>query len=108
MKIDTLPKDLPLAHHTIHSLTDAAGVRIGCIEGAVWLTLDGDPRDIVLEAGDAFTTPDHRRALIYALQPSRISLVLPAVLPLLDRSRPLGHVFGRHGAGGREAAVHIA
>src|SRR5687767_6949182 len=108
MKTDSLPKDLHLAHHAIHSLPDAAGVQIRCIEGTVWLTLDGDPRDIILEAGDVFTVPEHRRTLIYALQPSRVSLVSPAVLPLLDRARPLGHVFGRHGAGGREAAVHIA
>ena len=74
MKIDSLPEDLHLAHHALHSLPDAAGVRIGCIEGTVWLTLDGDTRDIILESGEAFTTPDHRRALVYALQPSRISL----------------------------------
>ena|SRR5688500_3398023 len=108
MKTDSLPNDLQLAHHTIYSLPDAAGIQIGCTEGTVWLTLDGDSRDIILEAGEVFAATEHRRALIYALQPSRISLVSPAVLPLLDRARPLGHVFGRHGAGGREAAVHIA
>lgn len=108
MKTDSLPNDLQLAHQAIHSLPDAAGVQIGCIEGTVWLTLDGDARDIILEAGEVFTAPEHRRALIYALQPSRISLGSPAVLPLLDCAGPLGHVFGRHGAGGRETAVHIA
>ncbi len=108
MKTDSTPKELHLPHHAIHSLPDAAGVQIGCIEGTVWLTLDGDARDIILEAGEVFAAPEHRRALIYALQPSRISLGSPAVLPRLDRARPLGHVFGRHGAGGREAAVHIA
>jgi hypothetical protein len=108
MKTDSLPKDLNLARHAIHSLRDAAGVQIGCTEGTVWLTLDGDSRDIILEAGEVFAATEHRRALIYAMQPSRISLVSPAVLPLLDRARPLGYVFGRHGAGGREAAVHIA
>jgi hypothetical protein len=108
MKTDSLQKDLNLAHHAIHSVPDAAGVQIGCAGGTVWLTLDGDPRDIILEAGEVFITPEHRRALIYALQPSRISLVSPAVLPLLDRVRPLRHVFGRHGAGGRQAAIHIA
>lgn len=108
MKTDSLPNDLQLAHHAIYSLPDAAGIQIGCTEGTVWLTLDDDPRDIILEAGEVFTAPEHRRALIYALQPSRISLVSPAVRPLLDRARPLGDVLGRHGAGGREAAVHIA
>lgn len=108
MKTESVPNDLQLAHHAIYSLPDAADIQIGCIEGTVWLTLDGDTRDIVLEAGEAFTTQEHRRALIYALQPSRISLVSPTILSLLDRARPLGHIFGRHRAGGREAAVHIA
>jgi hypothetical protein len=108
MKTDSLPKELHLAHHAIHSVPDAAGVQIGCVEGTVWLTLDGDERDIILEAGEAFTAPEHRRALIYAMRPSRISLISPTILSLLDRARPLGYIFGRHRARGREAAVHIA
>lgn len=78
MKTDSLPSDLRLAHQAIYSLEDAAGVQIACREGTVWLTLDGDPRDIVLEAGEVFTTPQHRHALVYALQPSRISLATAA------------------------------
>jgi hypothetical protein len=74
MKTHSLPGDLQLTYQAIYSLADAAGVQIACREGTVWLTLDGDPRDIVLEAGEAFTTPEHRHALVYALQPSRISL----------------------------------
>ena len=74
MKTHYLPGDLRLTHQAIYSLPDAAGVQIACREGTVWLTLDGDPRDIVLEAGEAFTTPEHRRALVYAMQSSRISL----------------------------------
>jgi hypothetical protein len=73
MKTDPLRNELQLAHQAIHSLPDAAGIQIGCEEGAVWLTLDGDPHDYILEAGEVFTTPEHRRALVYALQRSRIS-----------------------------------
>jgi hypothetical protein len=40
----------------------------------VWVTLDGDPRDYVLEPGESFTTQEHSRALVYALERSRVSL----------------------------------
>lgn len=50
----------------------AAGIR--CLEGSLWLTLDNDPRDIVLEAGDSFEAPAHRRCLLYALEPARFVL----------------------------------
>lgn len=68
------PMQLDLQYRALFSLTDAAGVRIDCDAGSVWLTLDNDPRDIVLEAGESFATPQHRRALIYAMEPSRLRL----------------------------------
>ena len=66
--------NLNLAHHAAFSVPDAANVRIACVEGTVWITLDNDPRDIVLEACGVFTTPEHRRAIIYAMKPSQITL----------------------------------
>ncbi|MFL5145336.1 MAG: DUF2917 domain-containing protein [Microvirga sp.] len=71
---DTLPRVVRLEHQAIYSLADAAGVEVVCGEGTVWLTLDNDPRDYVLEAGETFTTAEHRPALVYALAPSRIAL----------------------------------
>ena len=37
------------------SLHDAAGVEIACLSGRVWITMEGDSRDITLGAGDAYT-----------------------------------------------------
>ncbi|MDI1341883.1 DUF2917 domain-containing protein [Polaromonas sp.] len=68
--------DLNLAHQAMFTVSDAAGVQIRCHEGCLWLTLDDDPRDIVLDAGASFLTTEHRRALIYAMQPSSLSLVV--------------------------------
>ncbi|MBI2768638.1 MAG: DUF2917 domain-containing protein [Burkholderiales bacterium] len=73
------PIQLELQRRALFSVTDAAGVRIDCREGSVWITLDNDPRDIVLEAGGSFTTPEHRRALVYAMEASRLSVTGPAV-----------------------------
>ena len=73
--------ELQLDRRALFSLPDAAGVQIRCHSGSLWLTLDGDPRDIVLEAGDSFTSPEHRRALLYAFDASRIELAAPPARP---------------------------
>ena len=70
--------DVRLDHQAIYRVPDAADMRIVCRSGSVWVTLDDDPRDVVLSAGESFTTPDHRRALIYAIEPSRVSVALPS------------------------------
>ena len=56
------------------SITDASNVDIACVEGSIWITLDNDLRDILLDSGGVFTTLDHRRAVVYALTPSRVYL----------------------------------
>ena len=75
---DSSPLDLTLAHQAMFSVSDAAGVQITCHEGSLWVTLDDDPRDIVLDAGGSFLTTEHRRALIYAMKPSSLSLLVAA------------------------------
>ena len=63
-----------LGHQGLFDIADAAGVTVRCDEGSVWLTLDNDPRDFVLEAGEVFTTAEHRHALVYALGTASITL----------------------------------
>jgi len=86
MMTDSSPLDLTLAHQAMFSVSDAAGVQITCHEGSLWVTLDDDPRDVVVDAGGSFLTTEHRRALIYAMEPSSLSLVVaPSVA-----ARPAG------------------
>ena len=63
-----------LAPRQLHSIPDASGVGITCRSGSVWITVDNDPTDYVLEAGESFITSDHGRALVYALGEARIDL----------------------------------
>ena len=74
---------LSLAKRTIFTLPDAAGVGIECRSGSVWITLDHDPRDIVLAPGERFEGDQHRRVLVSALEPSCITVSgsQPAALP---------------------------
>ncbi len=71
--------DLSLQRQAMVSIPDAASLRVSCAEGAVWITLDQSTEDVVLQAGDVFTTPEHRRAIVYALKPSRIAVAAPVV-----------------------------
>ncbi len=66
--------ELGLQREAMFSVPDAAGLRIDCRQGTVWITLDGDVRDFVLERCESFSTAEHRRALIYAMQPARIAI----------------------------------
>lgn len=74
--------ELTLEHHALLSVADAADLQIDCREGTVWVTLDHDPRDVVLATGERFVTAEHRRAVIYALEPARIAVQRTAAEPV--------------------------
>jgi DUF2917 family protein len=66
-----------LDHQGLFDIADASGVTVRCDKGSVWLTLDNDPRDFVLEPGEVFQTDEHRHALVYALNAATITLRTP-------------------------------
>ncbi len=61
---------IPVAKGGLLSLGDGGKVEIGCESGAVWITQDNDPRDVVLNAGEHFVSDRTGTVLIYALQPA--------------------------------------
>jgi hypothetical protein len=63
-----------LAPRQLHDIPDASGVTVTCRAGSVWLTVDGDPNDYILEAGESFALPGRGRVLVYALGAARIDL----------------------------------
>ena len=82
--------DLSLAHQGMFSVADAAGLQMTCREGSLWITLDHDTRDIVLSAGESFLTTQHRRAIIYAIGPSSLSLEMAPAAPSARRTGQAG------------------
>ena len=70
----THPYQVQLAARGLYEIPDVSGVRIACEQGSVWITLDYDPRDIVLEPGGTFCGAERRRALVYALTPCRLTV----------------------------------
>lgn len=83
------PVDLP--RRAMLKLADAATVQIECRSGSLWITLDDDPRDFIVEAGQRFSTPAHTQAIIYALQ-AAVVVVQQAQRPAApSRAVAVGH-----------------
>ena len=77
--------DVDLPKHTTFTLADAHGVAVRCVAGSLWITLDGDIRDIVLAPGEGYAGDAHRRALVTALTPSRLAVEVPR--PVLAKAQ---------------------
>jgi quercetin dioxygenase-like cupin family protein len=66
-------KTLALATDHFARLHGAARLRV--TQGRLWVTIDGEPDDHLLEAGDAFALPAHARVLAQALDaPARLCI----------------------------------
>ena len=59
----------------IRHLHAAQGRRVECLSGSLWITQDGDRRDIVLAAGEAFEFDRRGEALLSAFDDSRYLLL---------------------------------
>ena len=90
--------DVNLGYRALFSVPDASGLDITCESGTVWITLDNDPRDIILEAHRTFTTPEHSQAIIYAMEPSKLLVTdrvsMAGARPAFSRQRVPSLNFG--------------
>ena len=67
LDMSTALKYREIAKGKILEIKQALGVTIECLEGSVWVTLDGNMRDVILEAGQSFCVDRQQRTLIQAL-----------------------------------------
>lgn len=51
------------------------GVTVECIQGSLWLTHGGDCKDIILEAGQRYSSATRGRPLVHALDTAQVRLV---------------------------------
>lgn len=58
----------------IHAFRPGEATAITVNRGSVWVTLDNDERDIVLEPGESFEAPAGRRIVLYAFEVSLVAL----------------------------------
>ena len=80
MNQDLINGSRTLAKGRIRHVHGERGKRVECLAGSIWITQDGDLRDIVLEAGDAFDFDRRGDALLSAFADSRY-LLLDACAP---------------------------
>lgn len=73
MKTETLTVDLNMPHKALQVIPRGA-LRLVCREGSVWITLDHEQRDVVLQPGEVFTTRPQQRVIAYALKDSVLRL----------------------------------
>jgi hypothetical protein len=78
MNQDLLNGTRTLAKGTVRHLHAERGRRVEVVSGSIWITQDGDRRDIVLQNGEAFDFDRAGDALLSAFADSRY-LVLDAV-----------------------------
>lgn len=56
-------------------LQHALGQRIEALGGRVWITMDGDLRDIVLDAGEGFTVDRSTDVLLSAISDAQFAVL---------------------------------
>ncbi len=66
-------KPVTLARGSVHRIENRKGSEVFCLEGALWITQEGDPRDVALTAGRSFTLDRKGLAVVYALRDAAIT-----------------------------------
>ena len=61
-----------LPRRSILDLGNAQGLTITCTRGAIWLTHDGDPKDVVLEAGQSHAVTRAARLIAQGLEDAEL------------------------------------
>ncbi len=80
MNNDLLLASRTLVKGTVRHLAARVGRSVECLSGSIWITQDGDRRDIVLGAGEAFAFDRKTDAVLSAFDDSRY-VVLDASVP---------------------------
>jgi hypothetical protein len=63
--------EISLKARSIHRIENGAGTLIECLSGVLWITQNGDHRDITLERGQRFWLDRGGLAIVYGLEPAR-------------------------------------
>jgi hypothetical protein len=73
-----MPRATHLRKGEILRLRDGDGQRIESIDGGLWITIDDDRRDIVIDTGEAFTVDRSGDTLVCALDDATLLIVSPS------------------------------
>ena len=76
--LNCTPLTLGLPGQPLVRLDKPFHARVHASAGTVWITIDDDPRDIVLEAGESFEFDSAKPALLSSLHGTAMACVEPA------------------------------
>jgi len=88
------PQAVNLQRRQTFRLQARKGQHIECQTGQLWITQDGDPRDVILSAHESFTLDRTGDALVSALESASSFVILrpvKAVRRLLSPAREAQH-----------------
>ena len=75
MNIELQSGGLRLERGQLLKVRDAVGSTVCALEGAIWITEDHQPKDIVLEAGQCYRLRNPGLAIVHALSgPAAVTL----------------------------------
>lgn len=66
--------EISLRARGVHRIEDGAGSLIECLSGVLWITQNGDHRDITLERGQRFWLDRDGLAIVYGLEAARFRI----------------------------------
>jgi len=75
---DLLRGSISLPKGAIYRLSEGLGRRVESLAGSLWITLDNDRRDIIVNDGEGFSIDRGGDTLISALDDARFVLLDPA------------------------------
>lgn len=78
-----------LARDGVLGIDDGRGLRLRVAAGTVWLTQQGESRDVVLREGQSFVIDRSGRTVVQALDPAELALDGAGEARCSTRSRPL-------------------
>jgi DUF2917 family protein len=87
MQVELRQANITLDAHRVLSLTDAAGAEVEVVTGHVWLTTDGDLRDIFLVPGESHSIVRSGLTIINAVEPSVVHVQPPQARPAAWKQR---------------------
>ncbi len=71
--ITTIPQKISLTENSLWSAYgDPNEIQIDCQEGEVWITQEGDHRDIILQAGQGYRVEKRGLVIVQAIGGARI------------------------------------
>ena len=70
-------KPIALETRGLHRIENGKGNEVVCLEGVVWITQEGDRRDVILSPGQSFVLDRKGVAIVYALKQAAITIGAP-------------------------------